>query len=127
MTSRSNVLKVTGLRGPLAGILVLAGACLGLYAPAASAKDVPLTAIELYDGPSGAAYVQLTDVLINGKAEMRDCSPSGAGAVDKSAYGKMGKVTLVVGGVLERGPDGVLHYSSPSGQTICVAPENAKF
>jgi hypothetical protein len=127
MTSRSFVLKVTGLRGPLAGILVLGGACLGWYAPAASAKEIPLTAIELYDGPSGAAYVQLADVLINGKAEMRDCSPFGSAGVDKSAYGKMGKVPLVPGGVLERGADGVMRYSSPSGQTICVVPDNAKF
>jgi len=127
MTSRSFVLKVTGLRGPLAGILVLAGVCLGWYAPAAWAKDVPLTAIELYDGSSGAAYVQLTDVLINGKAEMKDCSPFGSAGVDKSAYGKMGRVMLVPGGVLERGADGVLRYSSPSGQTICVVPANAKF
>jgi hypothetical protein len=116
-----------GLRGPLAGILVLAGACLGWYAPAASAKDIPLTAIELYDGPSGAAYVQLADVLINGKAEMKDCSPFGTGAVDKSIYGRMGKVLLVPGGVLERGADGVMRYSSPSGQTICVVPDNVKF
>jgi hypothetical protein len=111
----------------LAGILVLAGVCLAGYAPAALAKDVPLTAIELYDGPSGAAYVQLTDVLINTKAEVKDCSPFGSGGVDKSAYGKMGRVMLVPGGVLERGADGVLRYTSPSGQTICVVPANAKF
>jgi hypothetical protein len=127
MTSRSIVQKIIGLGSPLAGILVLAGVCLGGYAPTASAKDVPLTAIELYDGPTGAAYVQLTDVQINTKAEMRDCTPFQSGSVDKSAYGKMGKVLLVAGGVLERGADGVMRYSSPSGQTVCVVPANAKF
>jgi hypothetical protein len=127
MTSRSIVQKITGLGSPLAGILVLAGACLGGYAPAASAKDIPLTAIELYDGPNGAAYVQLTDVQINAKAEMRDCTPFQSGPVDKSAYGKMGKVLLAAGGVLERGADGVMRYSSPSGQPVCVVPANAKF
>src|ERR1019366_1822287 len=100
MTARSIVQKKSGLGSPLTGILVLAGVCLGWYAPAASAKHAPLMAIELYDGPSGAAYVQLTDAQINGKTEMRDCPPFAAGSVDKSAYGKMGKVLLVVGGVL---------------------------
>ena len=75
MRSRSILKSLSVLRSPLAGILVLAGVGAGWFAPAASAKDIPLTAIELYDGPSGAAYVQLTDVLINGKAEMRDCTP----------------------------------------------------
>jgi len=127
MTSRSTVQRINGLRSPLAGILVAAGVCLGWYAPAASAKEAPLTAIELYDGPSGAAYVQLADVLINGKTEVRDCSPLGSASVDKSSYNKMGKVLLAAGSVLERGADGVLRYSSPSGQAICVVPANAKF
>lgn len=108
-------------------VLAMAGLCLGWLTPAASAKEPVLTAIELYDGPSGAAYVQLTDVLINGKAEMRDCNPYESAGVDKSSYGKMGKVLLVEGGMLDRGPNGVLHYTSPSGQTVCVVPANAKF
>ena len=130
MTTRSlvqRVKSVTGLKSPLAGILVLAVVCLAGFAPLASAKESFLTAIELYDGPSGAAYVQLADVLINGKAEMRDCSSSQAGAVDKSSYGKMGKVPLGVGGVLERGADGVMRYSAGAGRDVCVVPVNAKF
>ena len=127
MTLRSFVLRKADLRGPLAGILVLAWVCLGWYAPAAWGKEIPLTAIELYDGPSGAAYVQLADVLINGKTEMKDCSPFASGGVDKSGYGKMARVLLVPGGVLERGADAVLRYSSPSGLTVCVVPANAKF
>ena len=127
MTSRTILQSLSVLRNPLAGILVLAGVGAGWYAPAASAKDIPLTAIELYDGPSGAAYVQLSDVLINGKAEMRDCSLYQSAAVDKSTYGRMGKVALAVGGLLERNAEGVMHYSTGSGQPICVVPSNAKF
>lgn len=109
------------------GILLLAGFGAVCFAPSAAAKDIPLTAIELYDGPSGAAYVQLTGVLINGKAEMKDCSQYQAGSVDKSTYGKMGKVILTAGDILERGLDGVLRYTSGTGQTGCVAPSNARF
>jgi len=127
MRTRSIVQGLSNLRSPLAGILVLAGFGAGCFAPSAAAKDIPLTAIELYDGPSGAAYVQLSGVLINGKAEMKDCSPYQAGSVDKSTYGKMGRVLLAVGGVLERGADGVLRYSSGSGSPVCVAPANARF
>src|ERR1035438_3750165 len=130
MTTRSlvqRVKSVTGQRSPLTGILVLALVCLVGFAPLASAKEASLTAIELYDGPSGAAYVQLADVLINGKAEMRDCSSFQAGAVDKSSYGKMGKVMLGAGGVLERGDDGVMRYSAGPGRSVCVAPANARF
>lgn len=100
---------------------------LALVAPSAVAKDVPLMAIEIYDGPSGAAYVQLTDVLINGKIEMKDCTPFQNEAVDKSTYGKMGKVVLGVGGVLERGADGVMRYTPSGGPVVCVVPVNLKF
>jgi len=106
---------------------VLAAVGAGWVAPAAAAKDAPLTAIELYDGPSGAAYVQLADVLINGKAEMRDCSLIGNGGVDKYAYSRMGRVMLTPGGVLERGSDGVMRYSSGSGRAVCVLPVNMRF
>ena len=107
--------------------IALAVLGLGWYAPAALAKQVSLTAIELYDGPSGPAYLQLGDVLINGKFEMRDCTPFQAAAVDKSTYGKMDKVALAPGGVLERGADGVLRYSTGQGQPVCLAPDNVKF
>jgi hypothetical protein len=106
---------------------VLAGFGAGWFAPAALAKDIPLTAVELYDGPSGAAYVQLSNVLISGKAEMRDCTPFQSAAVDKSTYGKMGKVVLAVGGVLERNAEGVMYYTAGLGQAVCVVPSNAKF
>jgi len=119
--------RLSNLRSPLAGILVLAGLGAGFFAPTAAAKDIPLTAIELYDGPSGAAYVQLSGVLINSKAEMKDCTPFQNGPVDKSTYGKMGRIVLAAGGMLERGSDGVLRYNSGSGQPDCVVPANARF
>lgn len=127
MRSRTILKSLSVLRNPLAGILVLTGVGAAWYVPTASAKDIPMTAIELYDGPSGAAYVQLSNVLINGKAEMRDCSLFQSAAVDKSTYGRMSKVILAVGGVLERNAEGVMHYSTGSGQPICVVPSNAKF
>jgi hypothetical protein len=100
---------------------------LGWHAPAALAKPVSLSAIELYDEPSGAAYLQLGDVLINGKSEMRDCTPFQAAAVDKSTYGKMQKLVLGPGGVLERGADGVLRYGADQANPVCVVPDNVKF
>ncbi len=98
-----------------------------LLASAAWAKEPSLTAIELYDGASGAAYVQLTDVLINGKAELRNCAGASAGAIDKSAFGKLPKVQIAPGGVLERGDDGVLRYNAGDGASFCVVPESVKF
>jgi len=106
--------------------IALAVLGLGWYAQPALAKPVSLIAIELYDGPSGAAYLQLSDVLINGKSEMRACASVEA-PVDKSSYGKMGKLALAPGGVLERGADGILLYSAGQGQAACVAPDNVKF
>jgi len=84
-------------------------------------------AIELYDGSSGPAYIQLGDVLINGKAELRDCTTAGTASIDKSVYSKLGKVTLSAGVILERGADGVLRYSVSGAQAICVLPDNVKF
>jgi hypothetical protein len=94
--------------------------------PASFAGQPTLTAIELYDGPNGAAYVQLSDVLINGKATLRDCTPFQATGVDKSSYGKMQKVTLSPGAVLERNEDGVLRYETGSGPAVCSLPDNLK-
>ena len=53
---------------------------------------------------NAAKYVYFFgDGKAEGKAEMKDCSAFPSGTVDKSAYGKMGRVVLSVGGVLERG------------------------
>jgi hypothetical protein len=127
MASRLVRKVVTPLRQSLRKAIALGLLGLGCYAPAALAKEPSLTAIELYDGSAGAAYVQLGGVLINGKAELRDCTSSEKTPIEKSSYGKLEKVTLAAGGVLDRGADGVLRYGTLAGPAICVVPENMKF
>jgi hypothetical protein len=98
---------------------------LGWFTSLAMAKEPGLTAIELYDGPAGASYLELSEVLINGKVEMRECAS--VQATDKSSYSKLPKLTLAVDGILERGADGVLRYSSNEKASVCVVPVNVKF
>lgn len=86
-----------------------------------------MTAIELYDGASGGAYMQVSDVLINGKVELRTCAAVGTNPIEKSEYNKLPKLALAVGGVLERSQDGLLRYSLQGGAPVCVVPENIKF
>ena len=87
------------------------------------AKEVPVNAIELYDGPNGAAYVQIAEFMINGKAELRACGA--AERIDKSAYSKLAKVPLSGATSLERGADGVMTITRDSVAT-CVVPSNLK-
>jgi hypothetical protein len=110
-----------GLR--IAAVLMV---CLGFWSGMGRAKENGLTAIELYDGPSGAAYVQLTNVLISAKLELR-VTGSADTPMDHGSYNKLNKTTMSVGGVLERGADGVLRYTGTDGQTVIVVPMNAKF
>jgi len=95
-----------------------------LWAISAQAKDAPVSGIEVYDGPNGAAYVQVSDLLINGKIELRTCT-SGA-KIDKSAYGRLQKITLTSATSLQRGLDGMLTLTKDSA-TVCVVPSNLKF
>jgi tetratricopeptide (TPR) repeat protein len=93
--------------------------------PAVHSKDVPITAIELYDGPNGAAFVQLTGLLINGKAEVRSCA--GVAQINKSNYGKLPKIAFSPSVTsLERDAKGTMtltHGAEPE----CVVPTNLKF
>jgi hypothetical protein len=98
-----------------------------LATAAAWAKEPVLTAIEIYDGPNGAAYVQLNGVLINGKAEVRECKQCEAAPIDKGTYGKLAKFGMGPGGTLERGKDGILRYTDTRGVTTVVVPNNVKF
>jgi hypothetical protein len=92
---------------------------------AAFSKDAPLTAIELFDGPNGAAFVQITDLLINGKAEVRSCG--GATTINKSTYGKLVKIPLTSAVTsIERDAKGVMNLTRGSGPE-CVVPSNLKF
>jgi hypothetical protein len=88
------------------------------------AKETPLTAIVVYQNASGWAYVQASDVLINGRAEMRDCGNTQG--IDKSTYVKLPKIRLNPGGSLEVQGDGTLKYKMENTAT-CVVPDNLKF
>ena len=87
------------------------------------AKEAPLTAIEIYNGPNGPSYVQISDVLINGKSEMRSCGD--AATIDRSSYGRLAKVTLATGMSLDYRTDGVLTLTNDSSSS-CVVPINLK-
>jgi hypothetical protein len=92
---------------------------------AAFSKDAPLTAIELFDGQNGAAFVTVTDLLINGKAEVRSCG--GATTINKSNYGKLVKIPLTSAVTsLERDAKGIMNLTRGSGAE-CVVPSNLKF
>ena len=96
-----------------------------LVVPAVQSKDVPITAIELYDGPNGAAFVQLTGLLINGKTELRSCT--GVTQINKSNYGKLPKVTLSPSVTfLERDAKGTMTLTRGT-ESECVVPTNLKF
>jgi hypothetical protein len=110
--------KSYGYNGALAAGLAI------LLAPPLHAKDAALTAIELYNGSNGPAYVHITDVLINGKIELRSCSSTPR--IDKSTYGKLPKVILGPGASVEYGNDGVLMLTKESSSS-CVVPSNLKF
>jgi hypothetical protein len=108
-------------RSPASGyilvwIIVLAGL--------AQAKESPVTAILLYDGPKGAAYLQVTDLTVNGKAELRSCGT--AQLIDRSDYGKLVKVALAGAQSLERRADGTMVLTQ-GGNASCVVPPNLKF
>lgn len=106
------------LRGGLAACFV-ASCVISLQS-----KDLALTAIELYDGPNGPAYVHITGVLINGKVELRSC-PS-TPRIDKSGYGRLPKVILATDVSLEYSKDGVLLLTRDRNPS-CVVPSNLKF
>src|SRR5215831_17784182 len=93
--------------------------------PAVHSKDISLSAIELYDGPNGAAFVQLTGLLINGKAEVRSCA--GVAQINKSNYGKLPKVAPSPSVTsLERDAKGTMTLTRGT-ESECVVPTNLKF
>jgi hypothetical protein len=98
---------------------IIASCVVTLLATSAPAKDAPLIAIVLYDAPNGAAYVQITGVMLNGKTEVRPCDP--AAKMDKSAYGKSSRILMKGATSLERTSDGVLMMAWGD-KPICVLP-----
>jgi len=110
---------------PLLTRASLALLLIALVVPAVQSKDVPLTAIELYDGPNGAAFVQVTGLLINGKTELRSCA--GVAQINKSNYGKLPKVALSPAVTsLERDAKGTMTITRGT-DSECVVPTNLKF
>ena len=89
------------------------------------AKDAPLSAIVLFDSPSGPAYVQITSATLNGKTELRTCD--GVAKFDKRSYDVMPRVQIKVGSVLQRTSDGVLMLSFDATKPFCIVPNGIKF
>ena len=88
------------------------------------AKDAPLTAVVLFDGPQGAAYVQISEASLNGKIEVRGCD--GVSKVDKNTYNGLSRLSLAGASSLQRGKDGVLTLTV-NGKSSCILPSNLKF
>ena len=99
--------------------VLVGGASITTYA-----KEVSLTAVVLFDGPKGAAYVQITDAALNGKTEVRSCD--GVSKLDKNTYNGLPRVSLADASSLQRGADGVLKLTA-NGKSVCILPSNLKF
>ncbi len=100
-------------------IVLVGGASISTYA-----KDASLTAVVLFDGPLGAAYVQITEAELNGKIEVRSCD--GVSRLDKNTYNGLPRASLAGASSLQRGADGVLTLTA-IGKSVCVVPSNLKF
>jgi hypothetical protein len=90
----------------------------------APAKTAPAATIVLFDGPTGAAYVQITGMTLNGKTELRICD--GVPKFDKGAYDNLPRTQLAGATSLERSAGGVLTLTV-EGKPLCVVPANLKF
>ncbi|HUQ50349.1 MAG TPA: hypothetical protein VM056_06515 [Terriglobales bacterium] len=106
------------MRRTLGSLVILILCCLW-----ATAKDKPLTGIILFQSDAGPAYAQVSNLLLNGKAEVYVCG--GTESLDNNGYKKLPKVSLAAVTALERGSDGVLRMTTAAGST-CVLPMNLK-
>lgn len=95
----------------------------GISVVSALANGVP-AAIVLFDDSHGAAFVQLTGLTLNGKAEVRVCEH--VSSFDKTTYNSFPRVPLAGAASLQRGDDGMLSLMI-NGKTECVVPSNLKF
>jgi len=112
------------LAGRLLQSFLSAAFLLALFPGFVHAKNPGLTAIIVYPDGSGQSYQQVADLVFDPKNEMLICSSSAP--LDKNAYHKLGKAILGTGMTLERGADGVLTLTQPSGASF-VVPANYKF
>ena len=88
-----------------------------------AAKQPSLTAIELYAGASGPAYLQMTSFLVNSKALVRVCK-SGT-KINRSDYSKLQRAYLAPGATIEEQPNGELLLKQ--GDTAsCVVADDLK-
>src|SRR5690242_6320488 len=96
---------------PLAIVGLLLTVCI-----AAHAKDAPVNAIVLYDGPGEAAYMQITGLTLNNKTEVRVCE--GVPKFNKQGYDALAKMQLAGATSLERTSAGMLTLTVDS-KLIC--------
>jgi hypothetical protein len=89
----------------------------------ADAKEPVLDGVELYAGPSGPAYAQITNLLLDGRIDLRECGAGGQ--IDRSQYSKLPRIVLSPGGMLEKRADGSLLWTKDSRST-CVVPGSLK-
>jgi hypothetical protein len=111
-------------RCSVAVVLIVVLVLVGGASITAYAKDASLTAVVLFDGPQGAAYVQITDATLNGKIEVRSCD--GVSRLDKNVYNGLPRASLAGASSLQRGADGVVSLTA-NGKSVCVLPSNLKF
>lgn len=123
--------QVMGTARRLGGLAVVVICLLPPLATPAHAKTAGLTAIEIYPAQNGQAYEQIAGFVLNGKNEVSPCGS--ATSFDKSAYHRLGKVTLAEGMTLERNASGVLMLTQAGGPAAnanqapaCVVPGNLK-
>jgi hypothetical protein len=108
----------------LTGSFILGVAAICLASASAFAANTHATAIELFDTPNGAAYVQIAGVMMNGKTDVRVCD--GMSKFDKRAYDLMIKTQLAAATALERTADGTLMLNL-NPKAVCVVPNSLKF
>jgi len=111
--------EISRLERCCVAVALVLGASITTYA-----KDASLTAVVLFDGPQGAAYVQITEATLNGKIEVRSCD--GVSRLDKNTYNGLSRASLTGASSLRRGADGVLMLTA-NGKSVCVVPSNLKF
>jgi hypothetical protein len=111
--------EISRLERCFVAVVLVLGASITTYA-----KDASLTAVVLFDGPQGAAYVQITEAGLNGNIEVRSCD--GVSKLDKNTYNGLPRASLAGASSLQRGANGVLTLTA-NGKSVCVVPSNLKF
>jgi hypothetical protein len=97
--------------------------CLALFSATLQAKDAR-TAIVLFDGTTGPAYIQISGLTLNGKNDVRVCE--GTSKFDKRTYDTFPKIQLAGASSLQRDSDGVLRLTATS-KPVCIVPNSMKF